>query len=97
MSVLVSFCLLFSVSILFVNAVLIVFGLSDCPITNLPITLYEANKLKIHGLLTNLIGGKYNIYDQMRNNMVKVFWIHERNFIQTGAITITVRSLAEYC
>ena len=24
----------------------------------------------------------------MRNNMVKVFWIHERNFIQTGAITI---------
>ena len=95
-SVLVFFCLLFSVSILFVNAVLIVFALSDCPITNPPITWYEANKLKIHGLLTNLIRGKYNIYDQMRNNMVKVFWIHERNFIQTGAITIPVRSLAGY-
>ena len=51
----------------------------------------------MHGLLTNHIGGKYNIYDQMRNNMVKVFWIHERNFIQAGAITIPVRSLAGYC
>ena len=35
----------------------------------------------MHGRVTSDIRGKYNVNDEMRDNMVKVFWIHVRNFI----------------